>query len=109
MVVFYVKSANSFFKPVDFCLFQLSVRAPNRNLQAGLSGGSLLLSGPSISMKPKVENRYQGSDSDGVFVAPVVEHLQQSQPAALCKALFDFNPPEMNLEDSDSFLSFHKV
>lgn len=113
MVVFYVKSATSLFKPVDFCLFQLSVRAPNRNLQAGLSGELQLPSGPSISMKHKVENKYQGSDRDGVFVAasqtPVVEHLQQSHPAALCKALFDFNPPEMNLEDSDSILSFYKV
>lgn len=96
------------------CLFQLSVRAPNRNLQAGSLGGTLLPSGPSISLKQKVENRYQGSDgSDGVFVAgsqpPLAEHLQPSQPAPLCKALFDFNPAEMKLEDSESFVSFHKV
>lgn len=99
---------------MDLCLFQLSVRAPNQNLQAGSLGGTLLPSSPSITMKQKVENRYPGSDgSDGVFVAasqtPLVEHLQPSQPAALCKALFDFNPAEMNLEDSDSFVSFHKV
>lgn len=64
-------------------------------------------------MKHKVENRYQGSDSDGmsftVSQTPLVEQLQQSQPAALCQALFNFNPAEMNLEDSGSFLSFHKV
>lgn len=113
--MFYVKPATSLFKHVGFSLFQLSVyvRAPNRNLQAGLSGGTLLPPCPSISMKHKVENRYQGSDSDGMSFAvsqtPLVEQLQQSQPAALCQALFNFNPAEMNLEDSGSFLSFHKV
>lgn len=84
-----------------------------------LSGGTLVPASPSISPKHKVDNRYQGGDSDGPIFpgrampaasqAPTAEHLQQSQPAALCKALFDFNPTEMNLEDSESFLSFQKV
>lgn len=108
MVVFYVKPATSLCKHEDFCLFQLSVRAPNRNLQAGLLGETLLPSSPSVSMKHKVENRHQGSNSDGMLVAASQTPLQ-SQPAALCKALFDFNPAEMDLEDSDTFLSFHKV
>lgn len=102
----------------NFCLFQLHVRAPNRNPQPGSSGGTLFPAGPTISPKHKLENRYQGGDSDGPVVAaratpaasqtPTVEHFQ-SQPAALCKALFDFNPTEMNLEDTESFLSFRKV
>lgn len=102
----------------DFCLFQLSDRAPNRNPQPGSSGGTLFPAGPTISPKHKVENRYQGGDSDGPVVAaraapaasqtPTGEHFQ-SHPAALCKALFDFSPAEMNLEDAESFLSFRKV
>uniref|UniRef100_H3CU68 SH3 domain containing ring finger 2 n=1 Tax=Tetraodon nigroviridis TaxID=99883 RepID=H3CU68_TETNG len=52
--------------------------------------------------------RFQGSDSDGVFVPTSQTPLVESQPAALCKALFHFNPAEINLEDSHSFLSFHK-
>lgn len=104
---------------LDFYLFQLSVRGSNRNLQTGLSGGTLVPAGSNISPKHQVDNRYQGGDSDGPIAPgrampaasqpPVGEHLQQSQPAALCKALFDFNPTEMNLEDSESFLSFQKV
>lgn len=104
---------------LDFYLFQLSVRGSNPNLQVGVSGGTLVPAGPSVSPKHKVDNRYQGGDSDGPIIpgrampaasqAPATEHLQQSQPAALCKALFDFNPTEMNLEDSESFLSFQKV
>lgn len=33
----------------------------------------------------------------------------QSQPPALCRALYDFNPEESNLEDSKYGLSFVKV
>lgn len=67
------------------------------------------MAGPSVSLKQRVENRYQGSDGVAASQTAAVEHLQQPQPAALCKALFDFNPTEMNLEDHESFLSFHKV
>ncbi|TNM98678.1 hypothetical protein fugu_013242 [Takifugu bimaculatus] len=93
---------------------ELSVRGSNRNLLTGLSVGTLVPAGPSISPKHKVDNRYQGGDGDpgrampAASQASVAEHLQQSQPAALCKALFDFNPSEMNLEDRESFLSFQK-
>lgn len=96
---------------------QLSARV--RNLQAGLSGATVLAAGPGISLKHKVENSYQGSDSNGTFVAaratqapgqmPAADHPQQSQPAALCTAVFDFHPAEIDLEDSESFLSFRKV
>ncbi|CAF99076.1 unnamed protein product [Tetraodon nigroviridis] len=92
------------FKLVRFPLFQLSVRDPNRKLQAGVWVGTRLPPGPGGSIK----HRFQGSDSDGVFVPTSQTPLVESQPAALCKALFHFNPAEINLEDSHSFLSFHK-
>ncbi|XP_034545042.1 E3 ubiquitin-protein ligase SH3RF2 [Notolabrus celidotus] len=52
------------------------------------------------------------SVNDGTLQAikqmPPQQLLQQSQPPALCRALFDFNPGEMNLEDSKYCLSFLK-
>lgn len=72
--------------------------------------------GTGITTKHKVdENRLQGGSGDGggAFVtgsqAPEVEPLQLSQPAALCRALYDFNPKDTNLEDSKCCLSFLKV
>lgn len=89
-----------------------------RNQQGDPSGDP----GPGITAKHKVdENRHQGGggDSGGAFVtggslqtssqAPEVEPLQLSQPPALCRALYDFNPKDTNLEDSKCCLSFLKV
>lgn len=93
-----------------------------RNQQGDSSGDLVLAPGNSITPKHKVdENRHHGNDGDGggAFVTasslqavsqmPEVEPLQQSQPPALCRALYDFNPKEMNLEDSKCCLSFLKV
>lgn len=78
--------------------------------------------GNSITPKHKVdENWLQGEagDSGGVSVTanalqavsqmPQLQPLQQHQPPALCRALCNFNPEEMNLEDSKYCLSFLKV
>ena len=98
---------------------QVAVRASTRYQQ----GDSPVLT-PCNSITPKYkvdEGWHHGNagDSSGASVTastpqavsqmPQLQPLQQSQPPALCRALYDFNPEEMNLEDSKYCLSFLKV
>ncbi|XP_073342473.1 E3 ubiquitin-protein ligase SH3RF2 isoform X2 [Pagrus major] len=100
---------------------ELALRAAMRNQKGDSSGELVLKSGNSIALKHKAdENWHHGNagDSSGASVTastlqavsqmPHVQPLQQSQPPALCRALYDFNPEEMNLEDSKCCLSFFK-
>ncbi|XP_018531230.1 E3 ubiquitin-protein ligase SH3RF2 [Lates calcarifer] len=100
---------------------ELAVRASMRNQRGDASGEPVLMPGNSITPKHKVdENWLQGEagDSGGVSVTanalqavsqmPQLQPLQQHQPPALCRALCNFNPEEMNLEDSKYCLSFLK-
>lgn len=93
-----------------------------RNQQGDSSGDPVLTPGHSINPKHKVdENRHHGNDDDSsaMFLTagklqsdsqmPEVEPLQHAQPPALCRAIYDFNPKDMNLEDSKCCLSFLKV
>lgn len=105
------------------CVSQLAARSSMRNNRGGDASGELvLMPGNSIASKHKVdENWHQGNacDSGGVSVTasalqavsqiPQLQPLQHSQPLALCRALYNFNPEEMNLEDSKYCLSFLKV
>eukprot|EP00064_Thunnus_orientalis_P016459 superscaffoldBa00003270_g16524 len=97
---------------------EVAVRASTRYQQ----GDSPVLT-PCNSITPKYkvdEGWHHGNagDSSGASVTastpqavsqmPQLQPLQQSQPPALCRALYDFNPEEMNLEDSKYCLSFLK-
>ncbi|KAM3613037.1 uncharacterized protein V6R79_019222 [Siganus canaliculatus] len=98
-----------------------TLRAPVSNQQGDLSGETSLTLGGSMTPKHKVdENGHQGNtaDSSGASISggapqavsqvPQGQPLQMSQPLALCRALYDFNPEEMNLEDCKCCLSFLK-
>ncbi|XP_071313972.1 E3 ubiquitin-protein ligase SH3RF2 [Trachinotus anak] len=100
---------------------ELAVRPSMQNQRGDTSGELVLSPGNSITTKHKVnENWHQGNpcDSSGVPVTasalqavsqmPQLQPLQRSQPPALCRALYNFNPQEMNLEDSKYCLSFLK-
>lgn len=91
-----------------------------RNQRGDLSGELVLTPANSITPKHKVDENWHhgnGGDSSGAPVAasslqavsqmPQLQPLQQSQPPALCRALYDFKPEEM--EDSKYCLSFLKV
>ncbi len=93
-----------------------------RNQQGDSSGELVLTPGNGITPKHKVDENWHygnGGDSSGASVTasalqavsqmPQLQPLQQPQPPALCRALYDFNPEEMNLEDSKYCLSFLKV
>ncbi|XP_026186515.1 E3 ubiquitin-protein ligase SH3RF2 isoform X2 [Mastacembelus armatus] len=100
---------------------ELAVRASARNQRGDMYREPVLMSGDSLSQKYKVDAdwHYRNiSDSRGVSVGAgtlqVFSQMSQlhplhlSQPPALCRALFDFNPEEMDLEDSKYCLSFLK-
>lgn len=99
---------------------ELALKAPMHNHRRDSSGELVLTPFNSVTPKHKVDENWphgNPSDSSGVSVTastqavshmPQLQPLQQSQPPALCRALFDFNPEEMNLEDSQCCLSFLK-
>lgn len=83
------------------------------------SGELVLTPRNGITPKHKVDNSFQSNDSadsggasvtalQAVSHTPQLQALQQSHPPALCRAICDFNPEEMNMEDSKYCLSFIK-
>uniref|UniRef100_UPI0037E94742 E3 ubiquitin-protein ligase SH3RF2 n=1 Tax=Semicossyphus pulcher TaxID=241346 RepID=UPI0037E94742 len=97
---------------------ELALRDLMRN-QRGDSPGDLILTlGNGHPLKHRVDEswHHHGNAGDGSGVSVTAGALQavsqmpqlQPQPPALCRALFDFNPEEMNLEDSQYCLSFLK-
>lgn len=82
-----------------------------------LSGELFLSAGNAITPKHKGDDNWHAGDSSSASVSaqqvvsqtPQLQPLQQLQAPALCRALCDFKPEEMNLEDSRYFLSFLKV
>lgn len=103
--------------------FQLAVRTSTHNQQADLSGEPVPMSGHGVNPKHKVDedrHRRSSSESSGTFAGAStlhtvnqmseIESQHQSQPpAALCRALCEFKPEELNLEDSHCCLGFIKV
>lgn len=98
---------------------EASLRASMYKQRSDLSGELVLTPGNGITPKHKVDDNWHyedAGDSSGasaaalqaVNQAPQLQPLQQSQPPALCRALYDFKPEEMNLEDSKYCLSFLK-
>ncbi|XP_070819474.1 E3 ubiquitin-protein ligase SH3RF2 [Chaetodon trifascialis] len=100
---------------------ELALGAPVHNKGGDSSGELVQMPGNSITPKHKVdENWHHGNAGDSsdasvttntqqvVNQMPQLQPLQLSQPPALCKALYDFKPEEMNLEDSKCCLSFLK-
>lgn len=74
----------------------------------------VLTPGNSITLKYKVDDGNAGDSSGPSVTASMLQAVSQmpqlqSQPLTLCRALYDFNPEEMNLEDSKYCLSFLKV
>nr|XP_020474942.1 putative E3 ubiquitin-protein ligase SH3RF2 [Monopterus albus] len=100
---------------------ELAVRASTRTQRGDTSGELVLTPGSSITQKHKVDETWQQGntgDSSAVSVSAgtlqavsqmsKLQLLQQSQAPALCRALYDFNPDDMNLEDSKYCLGFLK-
>ncbi|KAM9849959.1 E3 ubiquitin-protein ligase SH3RF2 [Aulostomus maculatus] len=100
---------------------EVPVRTPVRNQQADSVGELILTSGNNTTPKPKVTEdqlhgntgysggtAVTGSTLQAVSQMPQLQPLQLTQPLALCRALYDFNPEQMNLEDSKYCLSFLK-
>ncbi|XP_070769482.1 E3 ubiquitin-protein ligase SH3RF2 [Enoplosus armatus] len=100
---------------------ELALRALMRHPRGDSSGELVLTPGNGITPKHKAdENWHHGNAADSstasvtgstlqaVSQIPQLQPLQQSQPPVLCRALHDFNPKEMNLEDSKYCLSFLK-
>lgn len=109
--------------PLFICFYlQLATWASARNQQGDLSADLVPTPGHGVNPKHKVdEHRHRRNNSEGssAFVGggtlqtvsqmPEVEPPHQSQPPALCRALCDFNPNELNLEDTNCCLGFQKV
>lgn len=94
-------------------LLQLAVRASMRKQRGDMSGELVLTPANSIAPKRKDDESWQranpGDSSSASVTASTQQPLQPSQPAALCRALYDFNTGEINVEDSKYCLSFLKV
>ncbi|AWP12227.1 putative E3 ubiquitin-protein ligase SH3RF2 [Scophthalmus maximus] len=90
---------------------ELPVRALSRNQPGDVSGKPVLLAhGNSIMRKQKVdENWHQGNGAQqAVDQMPQLQPLQQPQQLVFCRALYNFKPEEMNVDDSKYCLSFLK-
>ncbi|XP_060936079.1 E3 ubiquitin-protein ligase SH3RF1 [Limanda limanda] len=102
---------------------ELAVRASTRNLREEGSGKPVLAPGNGFTPpKHKADEKWhQGNAGDGSGLSvtasaqqaltpvPQLQPLQQHpQPLVLCRALYNFNPEDMNLEDSKYCLSFFK-
>ncbi|XP_053284864.1 E3 ubiquitin-protein ligase SH3RF1 isoform X2 [Pleuronectes platessa] len=97
---------------------ELANRASTRNLRDDGSGKV----SPGFTPKHKADEKWhQGNAGDGSGVSvtasaqqavtpvPQLQPLQQHpQPLVLCRALYNFNPEDVNLEDSKYCLSFFK-
>ncbi|XP_047440540.1 E3 ubiquitin-protein ligase SH3RF1 isoform X2 [Mugil cephalus] len=80
------------------------------NQRGDVSGEPVLAPGNGIAAKHKADDnwRYEEScDGSGASVT-ALQPLQPSQTPALCRALCDFNPEDLNVEDSKYCLSFLK-
>lgn len=95
---------------------EAALRASVYNHRGDKSGELVLTPGNGITTKHKVDDNWHYEDAGDSSVASVsalqatsqTPQLLQSQPPALCRALCDFNPEEMNLEDGKYCLSFLK-
>ncbi|XP_029368712.1 E3 ubiquitin-protein ligase SH3RF2 isoform X2 [Echeneis naucrates] len=100
---------------------ELAARASTRYQRGDMSEELVLMPVDGINPKHKVDenwHRENSCDSSSVPVnastlqaaslKPQQKALQPSQPLALCRALYNFNPEEMSLEDSKYFLGFLK-
>lgn len=91
-------------------------RASVYSHRGDLSGELVLSAGNAITPTHKGDDNWHAGDSSSASVSaqqavsqtPQLQPLQQLQAPALCRALCDFKPEEMNLEDSKYFLSFLK-
>ncbi|MED6261296.1 hypothetical protein ATANTOWER_003305 [Ataeniobius toweri] len=84
------------------------------NHRADMSGELVFTPANSALPSHKAEeSRHYENISDGSRASlgsqtPQLQPLQQIQPQPLCRALCDFSPEEMNVEDSKYYLSFLK-
>ncbi|XP_065814968.1 E3 ubiquitin-protein ligase SH3RF2 [Labrus bergylta] len=99
---------------------ELALRDLMHNQRAESTGEPIYVFSNGNTQKHKVDENWHHlgnyADSSGLSVTagtlqvvsqiPQLQPLQQSQP--LCRALFDFNPGELNQEDSKYCLSFLK-
>lgn len=84
---------------------QLAVRALTHDQQGDTSEREPgLAPANGITQKEKGDEKWHQKSSGDSSSAPA-----SSRPPALCRALYDFNTGEINVEDSKYFLSFFKV
>ncbi|XP_038155127.1 E3 ubiquitin-protein ligase SH3RF2 [Cyprinodon tularosa] len=93
-------------------LQQTALRTSANNHRTDMSGEPVFPPEHNFPSSHKTEDsRYYGS-SDGsrasLSQTAQLQPLQQAQPQPLCRALCDFNPEEMNVEDTKYYLSFLK-
>jgi len=85
-----------------------------------MSGEPVFTPANSMSLSPKVDDDWHHEDTgdsnrasvgglQAVSQTPQLQPLEQLQLQPLCRALYDFNPEGMNVEDSKYCLSFLKV
>ncbi|KAM4554552.1 E3 ubiquitin-protein ligase SH3RF2 [Odontesthes bonariensis] len=98
---------------------EAALRASMYSQRRDMSGEPVFTPPNSMSLSPKVDddwhhedtgdsNRASVSGLQAVSQTPQLQPLEQPQPQPLCRALYDFNPEEMNVEDSKYCLSFLK-
>lgn len=85
-----------------------------RSQQGDLSRELVFPPANSITTKHKEDENWHNADANGSSsstppVVSQVPQLQPTQPPALCRALYDFKPEEINADDSKYCLSFLKV
>ncbi|XP_043983637.1 E3 ubiquitin-protein ligase SH3RF2 [Gambusia affinis] len=95
---------------------EAAFRSPANNHRADASGELVFTPASSVPPSHKAEDKrgYENSSRASLSApqagsqAPQLQPLQQAQPQALCRALCDFNPEEMDVENSKYYLSFLK-
>ncbi|XP_054647525.1 E3 ubiquitin-protein ligase SH3RF2 isoform X2 [Dunckerocampus dactyliophorus] len=90
---------------------EVSVRASMHSQQGDSPGELVLTPANDVTLKHRANGDWHYrhiSDSGSTSVSQMPQALALQQSLALCRALCDFSPSEMNVENSDYCLSFRK-
>lgn len=97
---------------LPFYLFQVQAQALY-DFQGNAPGEITMKSGDIIYLRWKVDDNWyygESKESSGLVPVNVVRVIsEQSQPLALCRALYDFNANNLDPDDSKECLTFFKV
>ncbi|XP_061783914.2 E3 ubiquitin-protein ligase SH3RF2 [Nerophis lumbriciformis] len=90
---------------------EVSRRASMRSLQGDAPGELVLAPANGITLKHSANGDWHyrhNSDTGSASISQMPQTIAPQQPLALCRALSDFSPTEINVENSDYCLSFRK-